>query len=244
MKQLENWYNVIYSNWWGAFLSFLFFFSILYFSGTIIASVIINILTKKGKLHPIYHARKSGQTKDEIFKSFISIIVFSLQAIPMQLLMANGIIRVSFSNGWNCLWEIPILFLWNEIHFYACHWLLHRRWFMKNVHYVHHRSKEPTVYSVFSFHWIEAFMLGTVIFFPLLIHSFHILSILSLPVMSIILNLMGHSNHESESEKDTEAVSRFTFRHTMHHKWSGGNFGFMLPWLDQLFHTSLPKNKK
>lgn len=243
MESLQKIYDFIFAHWWWAFAAFFLFFSMLYFVGIFVASLFLHYLLKKGKVHAIQHAIRKGQKRTEILHSLLSIFIFALQAIPMQWLIHQGFFTISFTNAWNCLWEIPLLFLWNEIHFYTCHWLLHRRWFMKNVHYMHHQSKEPTLYSVFSFHWIEAFLLGTVIFFPLMIHSFHIFSVLSLPVMSIALNLMGHSNHETQTNKDTEAISRFTFRHTMHHKWSNGNFGFMLPWLDHIFKTSLPKNK-
>jgi len=244
MEKLEDIYYFIFSEWYWSFLFFFLFFSTLYFGGTFIASVILRSLRSKGKVHAIYQNLHKGQVSHEISRSMVSILIFSIQAIPLPWLIHNGYFHIRFHHAWSCLWEIPVMFLWNEIHFYAVHWLLHRKWLMKHVHYVHHQSKEPTVYSVFSFHWVEAFLLGTVVFFPLAVHDFHIFSVLSLPVMSIILNLIGHCNHEKETTADIEDVSRLTFRHTMHHKWSQGNFGFMLPYLDQLFKTSLPKNKQ
>jgi len=243
MNSLESTYQFIFSAWYWAFLFFFVFFSFLYFAGTGIATMVLKKLIKSGKVHPIQQALRKGQVSQEIGRSVVSILVFSLQAIPIPWLIRQGYVAIAFDNAWNCLWEIPVLFLWNEAHFYAVHWLLHRKWFFKHVHYAHHQSKEPTVFSVFSFHWIEAFLLGTVIFVPLAVHHFHILSLLSLPVMSIILNLIGHCNHEFDTGKDHEHVARFTFRHTMHHKWSRGNFGFMLPFFDHLFKTALPKDK-
>ncbi len=244
MNQLENIYHFIFSEWYWSFLFFFLFFSILYFGGTGIASLLLQYLKSEGKIHPIHHNIQKGQIRREIRLSLLSIFIFSIQAIPFPWLIKSGYIQIRFDNTWHCVWEIPVLFLWNEIHFYAVHWLLHRKWFMKNIHYIHHQSKEATVFSVFSFHWVEAFLLGTVIFVPLAFHNFNVFSVLSLPIMSIILNLAGHCNHEGAVKPGEEKTLRIAFRHAMHHKWSQGNFGFMLPWLDKIFNTSLPKNKQ
>ena len=241
---LEQIFAFVLSKWYYSSAFFFVFFSILYLLGTYTSEWIIRHYKRKWNLHQIVHAHKPGQTRKEIQNSFVSVFVFSLQAIPFQLLYAHGFFKVGFDNPWACLWEIPILFLWNELHFYTMHWILHRRWFFKNVHKTHHWSKEPSSYSIYSFHWIEAFMLGTVIFFPVLFHEFQLISLLSLPVMSIIINLLGHCNHEFPSDKPSTSFSKFTFRHSMHHQASRGNFGFMLPIFDKIFQTQVNTNQK
>lgn len=180
----------------------------------------------------------------EIKNSLVSIFVFSIQAIPFYFLYKANIFQFSFENPINLLWEIPVLFLWNEIHFYICHYFLHKPFLLKNIHKVHHLSKSPTLFSIYSFHWIESFMLGTVIFFPMFFHNFHIFSVISLPIMSIVLNLIGHCNHEYKSNWKNDHLLKFTFRHTLHHKWSQGNYGFMLPFLDKIFQTEFPHHKQ
>ena len=109
---------------------------------------------------------------------------------------------------------------------------------MRNIHYVHHLSKEPTVFSTFSFHWVEAFLLGTVVFLPLLLYPFQLLAILSLPILSLLVNLLGHSNYDLFSKYRPEHIFKFSYRHSMHHKRGRGNLGFLLPWLDQFFKTT------
>lgn len=243
MNRIASLYELAFSTGLNAAITFFVFFIFLYFGGILLYALALHFLKKDFGFHAIQHNLRKGQISFEIRQSLLSIFIFSLQAIPLQFLVAQGYATVSFSNAWVLLWQIPVLFLWNEIHFYLVHALLHRKWLMKKVHYVHHKSKEPTLYSVYSFHWFEAFLLGTVIFLPMTLYTFHFLAILSLPILSIVLNLMGHSNHEAHSEKEPQHISRFIFRHSMHHKWSNGNFGFMLPYLDQLFKTKLPKNK-
>lgn len=243
MNRIASLYYLAFDTGLNAAITFFIFFLLLYFGGIALYRAALYFLKKYYGFYAIQHNLRKGQIAFEIRHSLLSILVFSLQAIPLQYLVAQGYAQLSFGNAWVLLWQIPLLFLWNEIHFYLVHALLHRKWLMKRVHFLHHRSKEPTLFSVYSFHWFEAFLLGTVIFLPMTLYSFHIFAILSLPVMSILLNLMGHSNHEGPSAKDPEHISRFIFRHSMHHKWSNGNFGFMLPYLDRLFNTKLPKNK-
>lgn len=243
MVSIDNLVSYIFSEWWLAAVFTFLFFSALYFGGILLLQRVLHLLTKKNILHRIVSFKKSGQEKIELKNSILSILVFTLQAIPLQMLYQNGYVQFGHKTAVNLFWEIPVLFFWNEIYFYASHWLLHRKWFFMKVHRVHHASREPTLYSVYSFHWFEAFILGAVIFLPLLSHSFHIVSILSLPVMSIGLNFLGHWNHEAKTAKNPNNLNRFTFRHTMHHKWSKGNFGFMLPYLDMIFKTTTPEKK-
>ncbi len=236
---IEKAFHLVLSQWYYTSLFFFLFFSLLYFLGAFLTEWIID--RKNPPLAKIVLAEKQGQRRKEILNSLSSILVFSLQAIAFQYLFAKGIFKVAFDQPWACIWEIPLLFLWNELHFYAMHWLLHRRWLLRHVHRVHHWSVEPSAYSIYSFHWFEAFLLGTVIFFPLFFHNFQAYSLLSLPLLSVIVNLLGHCNHELSEAHNPAAFSKYTFRHSMHHKYGKGNFGFMFPWLDQLFGTQLPK---
>lgn len=235
--------HYVFSEWRLTFVLTFLFFTALYFGGIFLMNSILYFLKKKNAVQSIVAFKKPGQERVELRNSMSSILIFALQAIPLQLLYENGYFQFGQNGIWNCLWEIPVLFLWNEIYFYASHWLLHQPPFFMKVHYMHHASREPTLYSVYSFHWIEAFLLGAVIFLPVLVYPFHIISVLSLPVMSILLNFLGHWNHEGETTRNPDFLGRFTFRHTMHHKWSKGNLGFMLPYFDMLFNTATPKNK-
>jgi len=241
---LETTFNFVLSEWYYTSAFFFIFFSFLYFVGTYITELIIRMKSKDASIRQIVFAKKPHQTSKEIQNSLVSILVFSLQAILFQYLFPIGVFKIRFDQPMHCLWEIPLLFVWNEFHFYCMHWLLHRRFLFKHVHKVHHWSKEPTSYSIFSFHWFEAFLLGTVIFFPLFFHEFQVYSLLSLPVMSLIINLLGHCNHEVPRDLPSSNFRKYTFRHSMHHKWSSGNFGFMLTIFDKLFKTEVSENKK
>ncbi len=231
---------LIFSHWWVTFLASLLFFGMQYYGAVGLAKFVRHFwaLEPIGKL-----GSQKEQVRFEQRHSMVSILVFSLQAIPIQWAVANDWVRIDYSWSWAILPEMLVLFLWNELHFYTCHRLLHFPWLYNKVHRVHHLSIHPTEYSTYSFHWIEAFMLGSVPYLPLLLWDFHYQALLFLPLSSITLNMLGHWNHDLAPEKRPNHWLRFSFRHSLHHQKVKGNYGFFLPWLDQVLGTSLTGNK-
>ena len=137
--------------------------------------------------------------------------------------------------------EIFALLIWNDVHFWINHRLLHTRRLVR-YHGDHHRSVVTTPWSTYSFHPIEALMLGNIILLPMLVHDFYFWSLASVPVLSLILNLIGHSNYDFfPSVPDTHplAASR---RHHLHHARPAGNYGFALAFMDQLMRTRVADN--
>jgi len=221
------------------------FFNILYWFFSLAGRWLLHWLHEKELVIPVdNHALYPGQVRREIQNSLLSIVVFSVQGIVIQLGLQQGWLFISYEINWYCIPQIIVLFFWNEIHFYLVHRLLHSPWLIRRVHFVHHISTEPTVFATFSFHWIEAFLLGTVIIFPLLVFPFQAIAILSLPVMSILLNTLGHCNYDLFPKLAPNVFLKFSNRHSMHHKKGKGNYGFMLPWFDSLLNTSLSKMNK
>jgi Delta7-sterol 5-desaturase len=183
---------------------------------------------------------KKAQLRQEIQLSMISILVFSLQSIFIQKGYTLGLLKIDWNiNLFTLLPQVFVLFLWNEIHFYLSHRLLHGKWLFRHVHKVHHYSYHPSPFSIYSFHWGEAFLLGTVIFLPLLIYPFQFLALLSLPLVSIFLNTLGHWNYDLFPNLKPASLLKFSYRHSMHHQKVKGNFGFLLPYFDKLFNTDL-----
>ena len=137
--------------------------------------------------------------------------------------------------------EIFALLIWNDVHFWINHRLLHTRRLVR-YHGDHHRSVVTTPWSTYSFHPIEALMLGNIILLPMLVHDFYFWSLASVPVLSLILNLIGHSNYDffpSVSDTHPLAASR---RHHLHHARPAGNYGFALAFMDQIMRTRVADN--
>ena len=179
------------------------------------------------------------QLKRELLWSTSSIIIFGL-----GMVFPWGILQL----GWANLAQDPslvqiaiefiVLLIWNEIHFYINHWLLHTRW-LRRFHLPHHRSVVTTPWSTYAFHPVEALMLGNVILLPMLVHDFSVYALFSVPLFSLLFNSIGHSNYDFSPVKHT-VLHNASRRHHLHHACFNGNYGFMFPLMDKIFNTALP----
>ncbi len=221
-----------------AFIVTLAFFVFLYFFFSGMAFLISTLVGPRFKINQELYGK--SQIMREIKYSMFSILIFSLQSIFIQQAIVHGWARLETDFNYSRYFlEVGVLFFWNEIHFYTSHRLLHLHWWFKNIHYLHHQSFHPTPFSVYSFSWAEAFLLGTVIYPPLLLHRFQTISLISLPIMSIILNVIGHWNYDFFPGRRINHWLRASFRHSLHHSKVHGNFGFQLSVFDKLFKSDI-----
>ncbi len=236
------------SNWWQIYLATVAYFTIIYFGfGQAGAYLSRKFLPK----HHIGYMQSDNenyrtQIKKEIRYSVISILVFGLFGVIPKIFYAYGFVDINWSFNWKTLpFELIFIFIWNDFHFYCCHRLLHKKWFFKHVHIVHHHSHIPTPFSTYSFHWFEAFLLSTVMILPMFFYTFSYITLLFLPVMSLFLNVLGHWNYALFPNRKS-LLLKFSEHHSLHHSRVKGNFGFFLPYFDKIFHTELenPVTKK
>lgn len=221
-----------------AFALTLLFFSFLYFFCAGLAFLISRSGGLRFKINPSRYSL--NQIAKEIQYSLISILIFSGQAILIQQAFVYRLVEIKLEFSFiTFLAEVIVLFFWNELHFYCVHWLLHRKWWFKNVHFIHHQSHQPTPFSIYSFSWVEAFLLGSVIFPPLFSHSFQVASLLSLPILSILHNVVGHCDYDFFPNKKINHWLRASYRHSLHHSKVSGNFGFQLSVFDRIFKTNI-----
>jgi sterol desaturase/sphingolipid hydroxylase (fatty acid hydroxylase superfamily) len=217
---------------YGEFFSIVFFsFAALYFT----LSLPVYFWTKEAapcRQEPL----RPGQIRKEIQASLLSISVFAAMSAPVLFGLKSGFFRVDFSfSAPRFFAETLALFLWNETHFFAMHRLLHFPFLFRFAHHTHHASLTTTPFSSYSFHWLEALLLGSVMPLAMLVHNFSFWSLLTLPVFSLALNALGHSNRDFFPEYSLEHVLSFSRRHARHHTEPHSHFGFSLPYLDRLF---------
>jgi lathosterol oxidase len=183
------------------------------------------------------------QFQNELLRSLQSIFIFGFIAIFVFFGERHGFWKLrSEFHGSQFAVELLLLFLWNEIHFYSVHRLFHLPLLFQKFHYVHHLSSTPTPFSVFSFHWTEALLLGTVMPTALLWHDFSVWSLLCLPVMSLTLNILGHSAIDFFPNLKMSHLLSFSRRHSVHHQNPNCSYGFFLPYPDQAFKTAAKEN--
>lgn len=217
------------------FLLTVFSFMLLYFFFTIPAYLIFT----KGRYFKLFQVKtfRTDQIKTEIKRSMLSILMFGLLSFPMYQGLSSGFLQIKFEfTPLTFLLESVVLFLWNEVHFYVIHRTFHLKVFYK-YHADHHYSHVPSPFSAYSFHWSEGLLLGAVMPIIMCFYDFQFLSLMTLPIMSISMNVLGHSNVDFFPQKDINSLFSFSKRHSLHHKIPHANFGFFLPYFDYMFKT-------
>lgn len=182
---------------------------------------------------------RPGQLRHEFVQSGVSILIFGIGMVFPWGLLQLGWARLDPDAGaLQIAIEILVLMAWNDVHFWVNHRLLHTRW-LRRFHLPHHRSVVTTPFSTYSFHPIEALMLGNVILLPMVLHEFSFWSLLAVPLFSLFFNCIGHANYDffpRVSYAHWFAASR---RHHLHHACYNGNYGFQFTFMDRLFRTRL-----
>lgn len=178
----------------------------------------------------------------------------SLSSIVFAVLCALSVIL--YHRGWTKIYTdvddhsilylvlSPILVLAAyETYYYWLHRLMHHRSIFKIVHRVHHESMEPTVFSAFSFHPLEAFL--QFIFFPIIIAVMP-LHLGALATVFTILTVSAMINHAGVEVYRNGWILKHIIgssHHDVHHREFKANFGLHLTWWDNAMKTSSQNNK-
>jgi sterol desaturase/sphingolipid hydroxylase (fatty acid hydroxylase superfamily) len=173
------------------------FFRGIYLLGGLLMGALTASLARAGIGRPLdTRPLKPDQLQREWRQSFHSILIFGIgMIVPWGFLQLGWAQLSPTASAGRIAVEIFALLIWNDVHFWINHRLLHTRRLVR-YHGDHHRSVVTTPWSTYSFHPIEALMLGNIILLPMLVHDFYFWSLASVPVLSLILNLIGHSNYD------------------------------------------------
>ena len=243
MKQLTaSLINAVYeANMVIIFFVLLMAFVLLYFSVTGVIYGLSKWLVKIGKAEQIEKRPQfDNQIKFEIQHSFYSIGVFAVYGIFTIFLIRREVISISNEGGWMVFLHLLVLAFWNEIHFYICHRIMHHKKLIK-YHSVHHKSVVVTPFSTYSFHPLESFILGSVMILPMFFYSIEFWALMMLPLYSLILNSIGHSNVSIVRAGADKSAYGMSKRHNKHHTKFNANFGFGSVLLDRLLKTRFHK---
>ncbi|MCY7338831.1 MAG: sterol desaturase family protein [Sphingomonas bacterium] len=142
-------------------------------------------------------------------------------------------------------WWMPAsLLVYLQVHdtwFYWTHRLMHRPWWYKRMHAVHHASRPPTAWAAMSFHPWEASSGAVVI--PALVFVIPI-HVAVLGVVLAIMTLMGVTNHMGWEMFPRRLVHGrlgkwliTASHHELHHQKYRCNYGLYFRHWDQLCGT-------
>lgn len=226
---------------WQVMLAGLIFFGGIYLLFGTVTWVLTHYLLPAMGIGHVLDPRPlaPGQLRREFLQSGMSILIFGTGMIfPWGLLQLGWAHLDPNASPTRIALEILALVAWNDVHFWINHRLLHTK-LLRRYHLPHHRSVVTTPFATYSFHPIEALMLGNVILLPMLVHDFSFWSLLAVPIFSLFFNCIGHANYDFFPRVSYSHWFSASRRHHLHHACYNGNFGFQFTFMDRLFGTRL-----
>jgi sterol desaturase/sphingolipid hydroxylase (fatty acid hydroxylase superfamily) len=202
---------------------------------------------RERSLYPETPARR--HRKREILYSVLTTIIF---LGPVALVIGTrdmGISKVyshisDYGWGW-ALMSYFVLYAWHDTYFYWVHRFMHWKPIYRRVHHVHHLSREPTPFTAFSFHPLEAILESLPIALAALVLPFHVGTLAIFSLFSVVMNVYGHLGIEIFDHKKAPWTFVNSPRyHTWHHQQYLGNYSLYTNFWDRLMGTAHFETKK
>jgi ferredoxin-NADP reductase/sterol desaturase/sphingolipid hydroxylase (fatty acid hydroxylase superfamily) len=195
----------------------------------------------------IQQTQRAGwdQIKTEIINSFW--VTLAGTVITITVLSLKDLGRLKFYTDINSYGGIGYLFasfvfllVFGDAWFYLFHRLMHHPKIYKYVHSVHHKSLEVTPFTVSSFHFIEAVVLGCWIipvafFVPIYIPMLGVMQFIGL--FNNIKSHLGYELYPKWFQKTWLKYLITSTHHNIHHTRYNGNYGLMFTFWDVVCGT-------
>ena len=215
------------------FILCLLFFCLYFFINAPLY-YLVRFLNLKGITKPI--TKKpffKNQILFEIKQSLWSVLIFGLYGTLIVFLYRQRFLEIGFQNNIQILLDLGILIIWNELHFFLGHQLMHSKNLVK-FHRIHHKSVVVNPFSTYSFHPLESIIMGSVMIIPLLVYPLEIWAMIIFPIYHLLFNAIGHTNVAFVSKKSKSFSNSISLRHNLHHTKFSINYGFVSTLTDRL----------
>ena len=204
-------------------------------------------LALKRRLAPrvIGGSPKGADLRREMLYSLSTLCILTALYAWGATLVEHGAVKLYiplFQHGaaWLLL-SLPVTIVWHDAYFYWTHRLLHTRWLFRQIHGVHHRSRNPSPWAALSFHPVEALIHGMALPIVLIVLPLNLYVVLAFAIHQIVRNTHGHAGIETLPRGFARhwLGGRFvtTTHHHLHHETSKGNYGLWFTWWDRLCGT-------
>ena len=180
-----------------------------------------------------------SQVLDNMFWSLASgVTIWTFYQILLFWSYANNYIPQTSFNS-NPVWFLGLFFLiilFESVHFYVVHRLLHIKFFYKLFHHIHHRNTNPGPWSGISMHPVEhLFYFSTVlIHFVIPSHPIHILFHFMIVTIGAVV---GHCGFDGFLINKKNKIALGHFHHQLHHRYFECNYGTIETPIDVLFKS-------
>lgn len=180
--------------------------------------------------------------------SAVTLVATALLTVFVYRLIDGGWTRMYFDigeRGWPYfLLSILLGIIGYDTFIYWQHRILHLRWWYERIHYVHHRTSNPTPLALFTFHPVEHLMGNAYYLLLILLLPMHPLAFASVLVFFTGYAIVGHSGYELFPSGFTRhrllGWLNTSTHHNMHHTHEGCNYGNWFNLWDSLMGTNHP----
>ncbi len=190
---------------------------------------------------------KVSDYQRDISYSVLTIVIFTIVALVTFITLSpyNLLIKdISAEPTWYWAGTFILMFFLHDFYFYWAHrWMHQPRWF-KTIHKVHHLSTNPSPWTAYSFHPLEAIV--EVMIIPIIAFTIpsHLLVVMIFMVFQIAYNVYGHIGYELYPKGFHKTwIGKYvntSVSHNQHHQRFHGNYGlYTLIW-DRVFGTIRP----
>ena len=212
--------------------------------------LVFYLLFPKGLLRNKIQSRLAGKIDfiREILHSSVSSVMLAITAI---IALSDGLrpytVNYTDIHEYSLLWilvSLVLTLLVHDAYFYWMHRILHHKRLFKITHLVHHRSTNPSPWTSYSFHFLEAIAEGGVMILLVFVMPLHPLTLGLFALSSFAINVYGHLGYEimPKGFRNSfwfEIINTSTF-HNFHHLKFKGNYGLYLRVWDRLMKTEHP----
>ena len=185
----------------------------------------------------------------EIKYSFFTVLIFGVVLVWVMWASKHRFTLIYYpidKYGYTYyFFSILLMILVHDTYFYWTHRLLHWKPVFKYVHKTHHLPHNPTPFSAYCFHPVEALVEIGII--PLLVFTipYHVSAICVFSVYTLLLNVLGHMGYEfSPKGFTTHKLYKWhntSTHHNMHHRFVKCNYGLYFNFWDWAMKTNHPQ---
>jgi len=129
----------------------------------------------------------------------------------------------------------------HDTYFYWMHRFMHLKPVYRHVHLVHHRSTNPSPWTAYAFHPLEAVLEASIILVIAFTLPVHILAVILFFIFQIAYNVYGHLGFEIYPKGFHKTwFGRWvntSVSHNQHHSRFSGNYGLYFLFWDRVMGT-------
>ena len=215
-----------------------------------VAFVLFYIVFKKPMLKRKIQAKfpkRKDYSRDFLY-SVVSVAIFSVVAVFTFFIIKPYTNMYSNVNDYP-LWYFGLSMVWmfflHDAYFYWSHRFMHHPKIFKYVHLIHHKSTNPSPWTSYAFHPLEAVIEAFIIVVIAFTIPTHYLAITLYMLFQIMYNVYGHLGFEIMPKKfNKHFVGKWmntSVAHNMHHHYFNDNYGLWTTIWDRMFGTMNPK---